>query len=353
MPLLVRSVFVVVIILGTATAGSLSYSHSSPEGLGLRTSGAPMAHRVTIQEVWRSDSGKESFAQRLGEIGRGKGIVFSPDLSEPDNRDFYRALGFAYFEDPDWHVVLKQLREFNATHPSDRIETLLIQSHGTNGDALKLQNGKVPDAPRSYLAPAALQENIEGSGVRICVLLACNAGRLFRPENYRTVQPEAGNQLFEPPTLGVINASAYFEPARSSVTIVRRVESHIELVNECRLSELSPEARAEIIKSSAGRLNPTSRIAVPEMLIQLLLNDEELRLIAWGHEMEKSRAETNDKYRERLIGRFLRFVGSVARNRETTLQPTASASTRVSSARVDSVASRRAVVVSSSQSSSA
>ena len=60
------------------------------------------------------------------------------------------------------------------------IETLLIESHGTNGDALKLQLGKDPAAPRSYIAPAALQEQLHGTGVRVCLLAACNAGQLFR-----------------------------------------------------------------------------------------------------------------------------------------------------------------------------
>jgi len=296
----------------------MSVHHSPLDGLAVHARGVPAAQRVSIREVWGGyatnafrDAGGSSM---LAQLGRGKGIVFSPDLSERGNREFYRALGFAYFEDPDWHVVLKQLRDFNQTHPADQVETLLIQSHGTNGDALKLQNGNDPDALRSYLAPAALQEQLEGSGVRVCLLAACNAGRLFRPENYLTVRAEAGNRLFEPPTLGVINATADFDPARSSVTVVRRVESHIELINECRVSELAIEARSEIIKRSDGKLNPASSIAVPEMLIQLLLNDQELRLVAWGHEMEKSRAETNDNYRERLISRFLRFVDSIPAN---------------------------------------
>ena len=320
MTLLARTLVIAALILAGGVTSNLSFSHSSPDGSRLRIRSAPAPYRVSIQEVWAGSSSSlsgtdrlrtESHSGRLSEIGRGKGIVFSPDLSEPGNREFYRALGFAYFEDPDWHSVLNQIREFNKAHPGDQIETLLIQSHGTNGDALKLQNGKQPDAPRSYIAPAALQENLEGTGVRVALLAACNAGRLFRPENYLTVHADEGNHLFEPPTLGIINASANFDPARSSLTIARRVESHIELINECRVSELSPRARAELLKGSDGSLKPSSRIAIPEMLIQLLLKDDELRLVAWGHEMEKSRAETNDHQRERLINRFLRFVDAV------------------------------------------
>ena len=323
MTLLARSLIIVALILGGGVAENLSFSHSGTKGLRPLVRTAPDAYRVSIQEVWAGKAnslsganrpGIDSHSGRLSEIGRGKGIVFSPDLSEPGNREFYRALGFAYFEDPDWHSVLKQIREFNKAHPADQIETLLIQSHGTNGDALKLQNGKQPDAPRSYIAPAALQQNLEGTGVRVCLLAACNAGRLFRPENYLTVHADEGNNLFEPPTLGIINASANFDPTRSSVTIARRVESHIELINECRMSELSPRARAALLQGSDGSLKLSSRIAIPEMLIQLLLKDNELRLIAWGHEMEKSRSETNNSLRERLITRFLRFVDAASAN---------------------------------------
>jgi hypothetical protein len=308
--LLARTLLIVALIFGAGVAENLSFSHSGGHVMPLRSRTAPPARRVSIGEVW---AGK-SQSSKLKEIGRGKGIVFSPDLSEPGNRDFYRALGFAYFEDPDWHSVLKQIREYNQAHPTEQIETLLVQSHGTNGDALKLQNGKQPDAPRSYIALGALQEGLEGTGVRTCLLAACNAGRLFRPENYLTVRADEGNHLFEPPTLGIINASPNFDPARSSVNIARRVESHIEVINECRLSELSTRARAELTQGSDIPLKASSRIAIPEMLIQLLLKDDKLRLVFWGHEMEKSQAETNDSVRESLITRFLRFVDALSAN---------------------------------------
>ena len=35
--------------------------------------------------------------QRVGEIGRGVGVVFSPDLSVAGNCRFYQSLGFACF----------------------------------------------------------------------------------------------------------------------------------------------------------------------------------------------------------------------------------------------------------------
>ena len=189
----------------------------------------------------------------------------------------------------------------------------MIQSHGTNGDALKLQNSSQPDAPRSYISPGGLLETLAGTGVRACLLAACNAGRLFRPENFHSVKAGEGNRLFEPATLGVINASPDFDPSQSGITIARRAESHIEVINECRLSEFSPVTRSALLDSSSDAgLKATTRIAVPEMLIQLLLTDEQLHLVSEGFEIERSRAETDDNYRERLISRFLRFVNTVA-----------------------------------------
>ena len=304
-----RTLIVAALVLGGGAA-HLSFSRSGTELRQQRVQTAKAGRSISIREVWRSHSPYLT----LDEIGSGKGIVFSPDLSEPGNREFYRALGFAYFEDPDWHVVMEEVRKYNNTHPRNRIETLLILSHGTNGDALKLQKGSQPDAPRSYIAPAALQENLEGTGIRFCLLAACNAGRLFRPENYRTVRADPGNPLFEAPTLGIINASRDFNPAKSSITMARRAESHLEVINECSLSELSPGAVAELTEDSNSDLKPSSRIAVPEMLIQLLLKDDELRLVLWGSEIEKSRAETTNKIRESLINRFFDLVDSLSRN---------------------------------------
>ena len=214
MTMLLRTLIIVALILGSGAA-HLSFSHSATDGLTQQARTAPATRSISTREVWRAHSPYLT----LDEIGSGKGIVFSPDLSEPGNREFYRALGFAYFEDPDWHVVLEQIKAYNATHPRNRIETLLVLSHGTNGDALKLQTGSQPDAPRSYIAPAALQERLEGTGIRFCLLAACNAGRLFRPENYLTVRADAGNRLFEAPTLGIINASP--------ISILRKVQSRL------------------------------------------------------------------------------------------------------------------------------
>ena len=287
----------------------LSFLTGGSAASDLRSQQTNTAHQPIFVRAGWNESEK---AEALCEIGRGKGIVFSPDLSEPGNREFFRALGFAYFEDPDWRNVLRQLKAYNHAHPESPVEVLLIQSHGTNGDALKLQKGNQPDAARSYISAGALIENLEESGVRICLLAACNAGRLFRPENFHDVKAGEGNHLFEPATLGVINASPNFDASKSNITIGRRAESHIEVINECHVSEFSSVTRVALSAGSNARLQASSRIAVPEMLIQLLLDDQRLNLVSEGFEVVRSSAETNDNYREQLISRFLRFINGVA-----------------------------------------
>jgi hypothetical protein len=272
--------------------------------------------QLSLNSVWPTRERQT----RLSELGKGKGIVFSPDLSEPGNRKFYGALGFAYFEDPSWLAVLDQIKAYDQSHPENRIEILFIQSHGTNGDALKLQTGKAADAPRSYISLGALQERLGAANVRVCLLAACNAGRLSRPETYLTVSPEPGNRQFEPATLGVVNASPDFDPASNSVIFGRRAESHIEIVNEWKLSELAPATRARLMRGSeGGSLSASARIAIPEMLIQLFLQDENLHLLSAGYETNKSRQETNDNEREKLISRFLRFLNRTGENEVSTV----------------------------------
>ena len=112
--------------------------------------------------------------------------------------------------------------------------------------------------------------------------------------------------------MGVINASPNFDASKSNITIGRRAESHIEVINECHVSEFSSVTRVALSAGSNARLQASSRIAVPEMLIQLLLDDQRLNLVSEGFEVVRSSAETNDNYREQLISRFLRFINGVA-----------------------------------------
>src|SRR5205085_7866178 len=78
-------------------------------------------------------------AKKVSEIGRGIGVVFSPDLSVKDNCRFYQALGFACFQDADWSNILTGIHTFNLLHLDRRIGTLILETHGTNGNGLKVQ----------------------------------------------------------------------------------------------------------------------------------------------------------------------------------------------------------------------
>ena len=127
----------------------------SPEG------GRPAHAALPLSEVWPDAADYES----LFEVGRGKGVVISPDLSVPGNRRFYERLGFAYFEDADWRNVLAQIRAHNRARPERRIELLILQTHGTNGHGLKLQTGRAGRAALVYLNRCAAREP-RGTGVR-------------------------------------------------------------------------------------------------------------------------------------------------------------------------------------------
>src|SRR5436305_11457100 len=91
-------------------------------------------------------------SRRVSEIGRGVGVVFSPDLSVAGNCRFYESLGFACFQDADWEKVLDDVHRHNVLYPERRIFTLILETHGTNGNGLKLQTSYDADAARSYIS---------------------------------------------------------------------------------------------------------------------------------------------------------------------------------------------------------
>src|ERR1700674_2384990 len=86
----------------------------------------------------------DATAPRLSDIGRGVGVVFSPDLSVSRNCRFYQTLRFAWFQDGHWGRVFDQVHQYNVTHPDRRIYTLVLETHGTNGNGLKLQKSYSP-----------------------------------------------------------------------------------------------------------------------------------------------------------------------------------------------------------------
>jgi hypothetical protein len=245
--------------------------------------------------------------ERLSRIGEGVAVVFSPDLAQPGNRLFYERLGFAYFEDPSWAVMLEQLRARVAD--GFPLEAIVLETHGTNGHGLKVQAGKYPADARSYISVGALQEALEEAGVERCYLSACNAGRLLRPEIYNVLDPTVKDPLFLPATLGIIDASLEFDPALSRVEILRRRQSNLETLIHGKSSEFSPAVRQLLGQRPE---NPPFRFVVSTMLIQLVLKDPRMELISKGHVQRTSRANLSRKESERLFQRFLKHLEMVA-----------------------------------------
>ncbi len=249
----------------------------------------------------------------LEELGTGIGIVFTPDLSVKDNCRFFESLGFACFESADWLRIVGDIHTYNLDHPGRRIRTLVLETHGTNGNGLKVQAGKNPEDDRSYISVAALQELVEPVGVRYIILSACNSGRLLRPEIYRTLDRNNGDKLFLPATRGIIDATDSFDPRRTTATVITPATSHIETTLVGSLRELAPETRAALEAAAQKRcLELPKQFAVSEMLIQMLLRDPELQLRTGAHVEELSKEQTSPEISERIFKAFVEHLGTLA-----------------------------------------
>lgn len=251
---------------------------------------------------------------RLTEIGSGVAVVFSPDLSVPGNCRFYRALGFACFDDADWARVLDGIHQQNTDSPERAIRTLILETHGTNGNGLKLQRSHDPDAERSYISVGALQERLEPDGVRYIIISACNSGRLLRPSIYRTLDPNPGDKLFLPPTCGIIGATDSFDARQSRVTIVTPASSHIEMTVVGSVRELAPTTRRLIQRSarSQGFAAPT-QFAMSDLMMEMMTRDSRLQLRVGGGVDALSRIKTDEDVSERLFASLLRRLNELAR----------------------------------------
>ena len=301
----------ITIVAGCAPASKVALAQQS----GRATDGTSVANASTksiaIPEAWPADAKID----RLSDIGRGKAVIFSPDFAESDNREFYEKLGFLYIEDASWLKALNQIIARNYWHPEDRIYTIIIETHGTNGNGLKLQQGPWTRAARSYISIGALQEKLDGGGVRLCVIGACNAGRLFRPEIYNKLNPQPHDRLFLPATLGIINASVEYDPLKSKMVVVRRAESELETTTDGDTSELSPIAREVLGLEQAETHVHVKRplhFAVSNLLIQMLIHDPRLKLTSSGYANEKSRQDLSEEESDALFQRFLTYLNGVA-----------------------------------------
>jgi hypothetical protein len=252
-------------------------------------------------------------SRNVSEIGRGVGVVFSPDLSVPDNCRFYQSLGFACFQDADWEKVLDDVHRYNVLYPERRIFTLVLETHGTNGNGLKLQTSYDPDADRSYIAAGALQQRLEPEGIYYVIISACNSGRLLRPAIYNQLDPNNGDKLFLPATKGIVDASPDFVASRSAVMIITPESSHIETTLVGKLAELSPSARRAVTASAkALGIAPPAEFAVSDMMTAMLTRDSQLQLTAGSFVEELNRDTSSVDRSEQLFRKFVRYVNAVA-----------------------------------------
>jgi hypothetical protein len=249
----------------------------------------------------------------LEDLGTGVGLVFTPDLSVKDNCRFFETLGFACFESADWLQVLSDIHAHNLDNPGRRIRTLILETHGTNGHGLKVQAGKKPEDERSYIAVAALQEMLEGVGVRHIILSACNSGRLLRPEIYRTLNRDPGDKLFLPATRGIIDATSDFDPKRTHVSVITNASSHIETTLVGSIRELTPATRDALTAAAKKRgITLPPQFAVSEMLIKMLLRDPSLELRSGRFVEELSKEQTAPEDSERIFKAFTAHLDTLA-----------------------------------------
>lgn len=252
-------------------------------------------------------------AARIDDVGRGIGVVFSPDLSVKDNCRFYETLGFACFQESDWSRVLDDVHRHNVLYPESRIHTLVLETHGTNGNGAKLQVSYAPTADRSYISVGALQERLEPEGIDYVIISACNSGRLLRPEIYARLDPYNGDKLFLPPTCGIVDASDDFEIERSSVTILTPLASHIETTLVGRIAELAPATRGAIVAAARAKgITLPKEFAISDMMVQMITRDPHVALVANQYVDELSKVIASEDRSEQNFKRFMTYLNAVA-----------------------------------------
>lgn len=270
-----------------------------------------------ISDAWPHDDGT-----RLSQLGHGVGVVFSPDLSVAGNCRFYQSLGFACFQDPDWTRVLDDIRTHNIFHPENRIRTLVLETHGTNGNGLKLQRSYDPKADRSYISVGALQEHLEPDGIRYIIISACNSRRLLRPNIYRTLDPNPGDKLFLPPTCGIVNADTDYDITRSKIVVATPSASHIETTLVGNVRELAPVTRRVV--TYAAKLNgvkPPTQFAISDIMMEMLVHDARLELQTGEAIDDLSKEIRPQDEDEKLYKSFVAYVNSLGAKDASLLPP--------------------------------
>jgi hypothetical protein len=240
----------------------------------------------------------------FSEIGLGTAIIFTPDLAGEANRRFYEALGFLYLEDTNWQAVLNKVLDYNVANENKRITKLLLETHGNWGNGLKLQDGKEDHANRSYISIGGLQEKLDRSGIKECIISACNSGRLYRPEIYS----QLNRKDLLPANQGVINASRNYRPSPDSVKILRRKESRFEALTPLYVSEMP-----KILRDRMGITDGKAQIIVSDLFLEFVLGDPNLNLIEQGFVRQVSIYDYSVDRSAALIERFLQMLEQIAK----------------------------------------
>ena len=260
------------------------------------------------QEVAQPD--RLESAARLKKLGERRAIVFSPDFAASGNRQLYEGLGFVYLESADWRWVLKEIMRVNRSRTDGSIREIFFETHGSNGNGLKLQRSQLRSAPRSYISLGALQEHLAAAGVDRAILGACNTGRLYRPEIYRKLDMSVKDPTVLPATLGVVNASPKFNPSTSSVELIRRTDSRLEQTSEGKYQELPASVRLAL-----GLPASTKPFTVSNMFIQTIIKDDRLQVTSRGYVRMVSKDTESEPDNEAIFQSFLKFLDDLAGDR--------------------------------------
>ncbi len=249
---------------------------------------------------------QDASSSKLKKIGEHRAIVFSPDFAGTGNRLLYEGLGFTYWETSNWRVVMKEIKQFNSANPEGALREIFFETHGSNGNGLKLQQSDLRSAPRSYISLGALQEHLGEAGVERAILSACNTGRLYRPEIYKKLDLSVKDPTVLPATLGVLNASPKFDPSTSKVKLVRRTDSRIEQTIEGHYYELPAPVRRAL------GLPPSSRpFTVSNMFIQMIVKDVSLELTSNGFVRKVSADTESESVNEEIFQKFIKFLNEL------------------------------------------
>jgi hypothetical protein len=260
------------------------------------------------QEVARPD--RLESAARLKKLGERRAIVFSPDFAASGNRQLYEGLGFVYLESADWRWVLKEVMRVNRSRAEGSIREIFFETHGSNGNGLKLQRSQLRSAPRSYISLGALQEHLSAAGVERAILGACNTGRLYRPEIYKRLDMSVKDPTVLPATLGVVNASPKFDPSRSPVELIRRTDSRLEQTSEGKYQEIPASVRRALDLPAS-----TKPFTVSNMFIQTIVKDDRLQVTSRGFVRKISKDTESEPDNEAIFQSFLKFLDDIASDR--------------------------------------